>query len=80
MIVDEKKRRIEASFFDDLLKDAGKSLFRGMAERLEAGARDMVGWSLHRIAMGEIRAHEGRRAARHGVSLPGSGGGSAVRA
>ena len=49
--VEEKKRRIEASFFDDLLRDAGKSLFRGMAERLEAGAKDVLGWSLHRFSM-----------------------------
>jgi len=49
--VEEKKRRIEASFFDDLLRDAGKSLFRGMAERLEAGAKDVLGWSLHRFSV-----------------------------
>lgn len=49
--VEEKKRRIEASFFDDLFKDAGKSLFRGLAERLEDHAKDFVGWSLHRIVL-----------------------------
>ena len=52
--VEEKKRRIEASFFDDLLRDAGKSFFRGLAERLEAGAKDVVGWSLQRLAMSVV--------------------------
>ncbi len=52
--VEEKKRRIEASFLDDLFKDLSKSMFHGLAERLETGVRDVVGWSLRRLAFSVI--------------------------
>jgi hypothetical protein len=52
--VEEKRRRIEASFLDDLLRDVSKSMFHGLLERVEAGARDVMGWSLKRLALNLI--------------------------
>ncbi|HLY74286.1 MAG TPA: hypothetical protein VKU80_09230 [Planctomycetota bacterium] len=54
--VEEKRRRIEASFFDDLLKGLSKSLLNGFAERVEDGARDLLGWSLRKLALTVIAA------------------------
>lgn len=48
--VEEKRRRIEASFLDDLLKDLSKSMIHGLAERVEDGARSVVHWSLKKLA------------------------------
>jgi hypothetical protein len=48
--VEEKRRRIEASFLDDLLKGVSKSMLHGLAERLERSARGVVDWSLSRLA------------------------------
>ncbi|HZE96896.1 MAG TPA: hypothetical protein VE981_07710 [Planctomycetota bacterium] len=52
--VEEKKRRIEASFLDDLFRDLSKSMFQGLVDRVEAGARELVGWSLRRLAMSVV--------------------------
>ena len=49
--VEEKRRRIEASFLDDLLKVLGKSMFNGLAERVEDGARGLLHWSLNKFAL-----------------------------
>ena len=49
--VEEKRRRIEASFFDDLLKGLSKSMLNGFAERVEEGARSLLGWSLQKLAL-----------------------------
>jgi len=49
--VEEKRRRIEASFFDDLLKALSKSMFNGLAERVEDGAREVLTWSLKKLAL-----------------------------
>jgi len=49
--VEEKRRRIEASFLDDLLKVLSKSMFNGLAERMEDGARGLLDWSLKKLAL-----------------------------
>jgi len=49
--VEEKRRRIEASFLDDLLKVLSKSMFNGLAERIEDGARGLLDWSLKKLAL-----------------------------
>jgi len=49
--VEEKRRKIEASFLDDLLKVLSKSMFNGFAERMEHGARDVLDWSLKKLAL-----------------------------
>jgi hypothetical protein len=49
--VEEKRRRIEASFLDDLFKDLSKSMFQGLVDRLEEGARGVLGWSLKQLAL-----------------------------
>ena len=49
--VEEKRRRIEASFLDDLLKVLSKSMFNGLAERVEDGARSLLDWSLKKLAL-----------------------------
>lgn len=49
--VEEKRRRIEASFLDDLFKDLSKSMFHGLVERVEEGARGILGWSLKQLAL-----------------------------
>ncbi|HVR87655.1 MAG TPA: hypothetical protein VMU54_25235 [Planctomycetota bacterium] len=49
--VEEKRRRVEASFLDDLLKGLSKSMFNGLAERLEDGARELLRWSLKNLAL-----------------------------
>jgi len=49
--VEEKRRRIEASFLDDLLKVLSKSMFNGLAERVEDGARGLLDWSLKKLAL-----------------------------
>lgn len=49
--VEEKRRRIEASFLDDLLKVLSKSMFNGLAERMEDGAREVLDWSLKKLAL-----------------------------
>ena len=54
--VEEKKRRIEASFLDDLFKDLSKSMFHGLLERMESGAREAIGWSVRRLAFSIIAA------------------------
>jgi hypothetical protein len=52
--VEEKRRRIEASFLDDLLKSLSKSLLNGFAERVEDRARSLLGWSLKKVALTTI--------------------------
>ncbi len=47
--IESRKRRIEASFVDELLKDAGKSLVGGLTSRLEEGSREVFQWSLRKI-------------------------------
>jgi len=49
--VEEKRRRIEASFLDGLFKDLSKSMFAGLLEQAEDGARNILGWTLHRVAL-----------------------------
>ena len=49
--VEEKRRKIEASFLDDLLKVLSKSMFNGLVERVEDGARGLLGWSLKKLAL-----------------------------
>jgi hypothetical protein len=43
--VEEKKRRIEASFLDDLFRDLSRSLLHGVMDRFEGSVRTLVGWS-----------------------------------
>lgn len=49
--VEVKRRRSEASFLDDLFKDLSRSMFQGFVERVEDGAKGMVGWSLKQLAL-----------------------------
>jgi hypothetical protein len=49
--VEEKKRRIEASFLDDLLRDLSRSMVSGLVDRVEGSAREFVGWSLRKLAL-----------------------------
>ena len=49
--VEERRRRVEASFLDDLFKDLSKSMIHGVAERLEDGFRSVLGWSLKQLAL-----------------------------
>jgi hypothetical protein len=52
--VEEKKRRIEASFLDDLFRDLSKSMLHGVMDRFEGSVRTLVGWSLKRLALSII--------------------------
>lgn len=48
--VEEKKRRIEASFLDDLLRELSRGLLNGVVDRVEGSARNIVRWSLKKVA------------------------------
>ncbi len=52
--VEEKRRRIEASFLDGLLRDLSRSLLDGFVDRIEGTARDIVGWSLKKLLFSAI--------------------------
>lgn len=52
--VEEKKRRIEASFLDDLFRDLSRSMLNGLVDRVEGSARNLVGWSLRKLAFSVV--------------------------
>lgn len=52
--VEEKKRRIEASFLDDLFRDLTRAMVNGMVDRVEGSARNLVGWSLRKLALATV--------------------------
>jgi hypothetical protein len=52
--VEEKRRRIEASFLDDLLKGVSKFMFHGLTKRLEQSVRGVVNGSLTRLVAGIV--------------------------
>lgn len=49
--VEARRRRIEASFLDDLLKDASRSMLRGGLGLLEEKTRALIRWSLDRLTL-----------------------------